>query len=257
MADAPKSRMMILTVMAGVFFITTAVLYVFLNAEKSKRESVEKQLTQTIQEKETVEKDLEETIKVKVNLETQLKDLDTKMQGISKELADEKQLKEDTLAKLEKAQRDSEGIRTQLDTEKRSRLVLTTEKARLSDELTKAKKDYDSIKTQLEQLKRAKDALEAKVSEMLVKQQAELEKIVVTPKDIEGKVLVVNKEFGFVVVNIGEKDGVRVGTMLNVYRDSKQVGKVQVDKVYPAMSGASILPETKGALKENDIVKPI
>lgn len=257
MADAPKSRMMILTVMAGIFFITTAVLYVFLNAEQSKRESVEKQLMQTVQEKETVEKDLEETIKVKVNLETQLKDLETKMQGISKELENEKQLKEDALTKLDKAQKDTEGMRTQLDSEKRSRLVLTTEKARLSDELTRAKKDYDSIKTQLEQLKRVKDALEAKVSEMLVKQQAELEKIVVTPKDIEGKVLVVNKEFGFVVVNIGEKDGVKVGTPLNVYRDDKLVGKVQVDKVYPAMSGASILPETKGILKENDIVKPI
>jgi len=59
------------------------------------------------------------------------------------------------------------------------------------------------------------------------------------------------------VVNIGEKDGMKVGTVLEIYRDNKQIGRVQVDKVYPAMSGASILPETKGALKENDIVKPI
>lgn len=257
MAEAPKSRVMILAVMAAVFFATTAALYVFLNAERSKRETAEKKLNEVTIEKENVERDLEETIKVKVNLETQLKDTETKLEGISKELADEKQAKEVLEAEIETVKKDTLSLRSQLDSEKRSRLVLTTEKSKLSDDLTKVKKDYDSLKMQLEQVKRVKDALEAKVSDMLSKQQAQLEKIVVTPKDIEGKVMVVNKDFGFIVINLGEKDGIRVGTVFEVLRDNKQIGKVQVDKVYPSMSGATILPETKVRLKENDVVKPI
>ena len=253
MADAPKSRMIILTVMAVIFFLTTSALYVFLNKTQAKNDDLEMQLNQTTIEKENVERDLEETIKVKVNLETQLKDAETRLAGIAEDLAIEKQAKEDAQGRYRRLQSDLKSTRNKLDSEKRSKLVLTTEKGKLNNELNDLKKDYDNVMRQIAQLRRVKDALEDKVANMITEQKAQLDKIVVTPKEVQGEVLVVNKEFGFVVVNLGQKDGVKVGTPFEVYRGNQHIGRVQVDKVYPSMSGATILPETREKLKEGDV----
>ncbi|MCG2704118.1 MAG: hypothetical protein L6366_07090 [Candidatus Omnitrophica bacterium] len=78
------------------------------------------------------------------------------------------------------------------------------------------------------------------------------------PARLEGQVLVVNKEFAFVVINIGEKDGIQESQVLDVYRGQDLLGKVKVERIYDTMSSAVILPEaTKQELKEGDIVKLI
>ena len=68
--------------------------------------------------------------------------------------------------------------------------------------------------------------------------------------------LVVNNEVHFVVIDLGRKDGVNVGNKLVIYQGSEEIGRVQVEKVYDAMSTASILPGSQEhKISEDSVVK--
>ncbi len=74
------------------------------------------------------------------------------------------------------------------------------------------------------------------------------------PAKLEGQVLVVNTEFQFVVVNLGQKDGLKMDQQLQVYNGTMPIGKVQVERIYDTMSSAVIMPGSK-PIKEGYIVK--
>ncbi|MDD3345204.1 MAG: hypothetical protein PHO34_02035 [Candidatus Omnitrophica bacterium] len=71
---------------------------------------------------------------------------------------------------------------------------------------------------------------------------------------LEGKITVVNKEYSFVVINLGQKDGVAVGDLFSVYQDNKAVGDIRVEKVHESMSAAGFSADLKDKIKENDVV---
>jgi len=58
----------------------------------------------------------------------------------------------------------------------------------------------------------------------------------VTAGKAEGKVLVVNKEFSFLVINLGSKDGVKEGDEFEVYHNDTNLGVTKVEKVHDYMS---------------------
>jgi cell shape-determining protein MreC len=59
---------------------------------------------------------------------------------------------------------------------------------------------------------------------------------------IEGSILSVDTDWGFVVINVGEQDGVRENGELMVSRGGKLVGKVQISSVENDRSVANVLP---------------
>lgn len=72
---------------------------------------------------------------------------------------------------------------------------------------------------------------------------------------LEGKVLVVNKEYDFVVVNIGQKDNLAIGDTLEVFHKEKKLGKLKVEEVRDTMSVAIPLePKLIKQIKEDDRV---
>ncbi len=105
-----------------------------------------------------------------------------------------------------------------------------------------------------------KRVLEAKIQELSTNPQSiELEKILVkTMPEITGKVLSYDKENGFVVVNLGSTDNLKLGDTLSIYRDDKFVGKAQVEKIEEKTSAAVILTPWKSIeYKENNTVKKL
>ncbi len=69
------------------------------------------------------------------------------------------------------------------------------------------------------------------------------------------QVLTVNRKFNFVVVNIGIKEGVKMGDNLTVERAGSSVGLVTVEKLYDNFSAATIMKESKDApIKDGDAV---
>ncbi len=84
----------------------------------------------------------------------------------------------------------------------------------------------------------------------------ELEKIVVVPPtDGEGTVLDVDQENEFIIVSIGEKDGVVKESVLSIYRDETYLGDVVVTQVLPDMSAADFIkPLTSQDVRQDDRV---
>jgi hypothetical protein len=78
------------------------------------------------------------------------------------------------------------------------------------------------------------------------------------PQSLAGKVLVVNREFNFVVINLGSKDGVKAGSRFAVLQGDRQVGTVEVERLYDNLCAANVLvEEKKGQLQEGSAVRLI
>ncbi|OGX38145.1 MAG: hypothetical protein A3C53_02935 [Omnitrophica WOR_2 bacterium RIFCSPHIGHO2_02_FULL_68_15] len=256
-------------------------------SEQSKRMWAESQLEEVLKVKATLEQEKEELTKAKADLEAKVEALNgqvTSLMDKAKELADEiateRQAVEDAKVELTSTQAELDDAAGRLDTERREKLAL-------ADELAKAKQDTKKVQDDLTQLRQAKEALERRVKEMMTAGTSP-ETIVVTPSSgaapattgaaiakpappvqqvpplkgaptaaaSAGTVLVVNREFNFIVVSFGEKDGLKPGQFLEVLRANRVIGKVQVERVYENMSAANLLPEqTKTEIKEGDVVR--
>jgi len=279
-----------LVLISVVATFAAVTFYMGRAAEQSKRVWAESQLEEVLKVKATLEQEKEALTKAKTDLEAKVQGLNgqvTSLMDKAKELADqiatEKQAADDAKAELTSTKADLDDASTRLEAERR-------EKLGLADELAKAKQDVKQVQNDLTQLRQAKEALERRVKEMMTGGTAP-ETIVVTPQGgamaaagapvatmakpvppvqqvpplkgagtgtpaSSGSVLVVNKEFNFIVVSLGEKDGVKPGQFLEVLRAGKVIGKVQIERVYENMSAANLLPEqTKTEIKEGDTVR--
>lgn len=253
----PRAATIVLVVALIVASVAAVNFYVGRDAERSKRVWAEDQIQKLTAAKEALEQERDELLKAKEALETQLSDVNTQAKTLSDQIAQEKRAREALTTELAQARRESTDIKGRLETERREKLTLT-------DDLSKAKQSYQALANELTTLRQAKEALERRVKEMLSTQAAEAERIVVKPpsapaapsKPLQGQVLVVNREFNFVVVNLGSKDGLTTGTKMAVWRADKTIGSAQVERVYENMSAATVLDEEKkGQIKEGDLVR--
>jgi hypothetical protein len=75
-----------------------------------------------------------------------------------------------------------------------------------------------------------------------------------TKPSVLGKVLAVNKENNFVIVDIGEDAGIKVGDTFAVYRNDDQVATVEVIRASKTVSACDIKRQST-PLKIGDIIK--
>ncbi len=79
--------------------------------------------------------------------------------------------------------------------------------------------------------------------------------VVKLPSGLNGKVVAVDPKWDFVVLNIGEKQGVRPNGVMMVHRNSRLVGKVKIMSVMPDRSIANIMPGwSQNEIQEGDEV---
>lgn len=204
---------------------------------------------------------LQEAQKSLSDLGAKLKDAIGQIDILTSQVQQEKTSKDEALAKLEQMQAD-------LEQQKELR-------SDLENKLSKAQDDVRVIQGKLGKIESEKAALETKVKQLEVKANVELGKIVVIPEttaanpavtasaqvnkpsvpagNLEGKVLVLNKEYDFAVVNLGSKDGIVTGDLFSVYQGNKYLGDLKVEKVQDAMSAAGFQSEeVKKRIKEGD-----
>ncbi len=261
---------------------SAAVFYMGRAEEQNRRVFLEAELQKLTAAKDALEQERDELTKTKEDLENKLNDATTQAKNLADQLAQEKRASEALTDEVAAARKDASDTKGRLDAEKK-------EKASLAEEVAKVKQSYQALSNELVTLRQAKEALEKRVKEMLTAQASEAEKIVVKPtsgtttpastttvapisrtvappvpssvsssraSSLEGKVLVVNREFNFVVVNLGSKDGLKTGVMLQISRGEKPLGKAQVERVYDNMAAATLLTEEqKGQAKEGDFVR--
>lgn len=224
---------------------------------------------------------LKESERLVSDLQQKLKEAKQQIDSITGTLNQEKQARAETKSRYDQLTADFEQQKEL--------------RADLENRLNQAQEDTRSVQAQLSELKNQKTELEAKVKELEVKtQNIELGKIVVTPPQApapapvkgkkqkpapaqkqqqpqqqavaqaaapaavmgqEGKILVINKDYNFVVINLGSRDNIEVGAMFSVYRGNKFIGDLKVEKVHEAMSAAGFVTDgMKDKVNEGDKV---
>lgn len=232
--------------------ITTLFLFVAKNNIAAKNMELQSQLDTAVDAKATAEKQLAETTAIKDELQGRVEQMKKEALGFAAQVEQEKRLKENALAQLNEKLQEAENLKKSVEAERQEKLAL---KETLG-------KENEDLKAQLNEVRTTKESLEKKLKQTLARKGIKLEKIVVRPETgelvSEGQVLVVNKEFDFVVVNLGENDGLKVGSKLQVLKDDQPLGTIEVEKIYGNMSAATLLPDAqKDKIKEGCSVRPI
>ena len=89
------------------------------------------------------------------------------------------------------------------------------------------------------------------------KEEIQLEKIVVAPAKAapEGRIVMVDTETEFVIVNLGANHGIKEEQVLAVSRGKDQLGEIKVTRVQPEMSAADFIPPlTSRQIRKDDSV---
>ena len=226
---------------------------------------------------------------VKDKINTLVTDRDTQRSGrLTAE--SERETAKKNLVKAEKELGQSKQDLAEAKTEREKAVLAAAAAAKradeLSDKLTKTTQERDDAQTQLAAykatgisadqvgklnhlLKESQEALEVAAEEKLVLQravsrlQARLARyegtnpVVTLRADLRGKILVVDPKWDFVVLNIGEDQGVLTDGELLVSREGKLVAKVVVRSVERNRCIANIVPGWKlGEVIEGDEVTP-
>jgi len=69
-----------------------------------------------------------------------------------------------------------------------------------------------------------------------------------------GEVISLNEDNNFVIVDIGEDDGITLGETLGIYRDSQHIASLEVIQIRKDISAADV-KEQNGRIKKGDIVR--
>ena len=236
---------LILLVIASVTSAMIAVIgFVAKEREYMKRLVVEDKLALTLKEKRNLEKELETAKSAKEQTETKIVKMEEKFKDISSQLDDMKQKSESEAMDLEAKKAELARLKVDLENEKK-------EKLNISKKLDTLQLDYDKVKRQVSMLTSDKTDLEKKVLELQERQSVNLDKIVVNSPEtaskqlLQGKVLVVNKEYSFIVTDIGQDKNVQKGAKFDVMDGARTLGQVEIDKVYDTMSSATVLPGSR------------
>jgi hypothetical protein len=122
-------------------------------------------------------------------------------------------------------------------------------KVRLA-ELVTTKKSLDAVVAENKLIKASRDEYMARYFALV-----EPDAAVALPPGLKGKIMAVDPKYDFVVLNIGDEQGVKERGEMMVNRKGKLIGKVRITSVQKDTSVASILPAwQRGEIMEGDQV---
>ena len=273
MPEKVKSPIAVFIILILVSLSFAGAGFYLLQKEKTKNLSIQEELDSLKIKQNAAETKLEEYKKTISQLELKLKEAQANIDTLTGTLEQETKAKQDALDQVLELKSDLEkqkGLRSDLETK-----------------LIQTQKDAEKTQAQLKDLQSKKEQLEAKLKDLEAQAQqaqgqpqaqaqgVELGTIVVGPEganvpgqagailtteqkaasSLEGKILVTNKDYNFVVINLGSKDGVNAGDAFALYHNNKYIGDIKVEKIHESMSAADFTSASiKGAVSEGDRV---
>ncbi len=260
-----KIAIILLTALILISLSLAGSVFYMLQQERKHSLSLQEELDDTKAKLQVKVSELGKYKDAAFALEARLKEANDNTDKLNIGLQQEKDAKQQALYELEQS-------KAALEQQKSLR-------ADLEKKVNQAQAEMQKLQAQLKDLTSKKDDLEAKLKDLQGKSQGvELGTIVVsnegagaTPpaaknvareqagtaatSGVGGKVLVLNKDYNFAVLNLGSKDGVRIGDVFSVYHGNKYIGDVKVEKVHDSMSAAGFASaEMKGKISEGDKV---
>jgi hypothetical protein len=238
-----KLRINLRIIIAPICLLILAGLLFFLLQERSQRIKTEGELIRSEEAKRIIGAQLSKT-RFKM---TQLKE---KTDVLSGQLKEEKENYQVLLSTVGEKDKEIKELSDSLSSEKKQR-------ANFANELAQLKEDYVDLEKKFKKTEQKIVEFDKQKSKYSAKAGVELKKIVVKSKEkLTGKVLVVNRDFHFLVIDLGRKNNISVSDEFVVYNGSLEVGRVQIERVYEAMSTASILSGSQeDKISEQSIVK--
>lgn len=207
--------------------------------EKLAGKKAKKQLSSLEQEKNQIQKKLTESKKEAGSLESELA-------GHKRQLASTRQKITGVDNKVISTERKINELNSYIKDIKPRIVNVTHDSLKLTEELTLLQKTTEALKGRLAQFleeKKGKKKISAREPD-LAKPQADISGR--TPQAIPepsliGEVLIVNREFDFVVINLGQDDGIEEDMVLDISRDDNILAQVEVETVRTNTSAAGII----------------
>ncbi len=271
-----KAPVPLVAVLAALAFLVAGAAIFLQVQERNKRLATERELLMTQAERDDVKSQLQVVREAKSQVDSALAQSQTELIQTRTDLDAAVSAREALAKAVEERQKEIDRLAKDLEQSR-------AEHEQVARDLQNVRAQQGGLQKELEDLKIAKTALESKVMELTGQPTVELEKVVVTKPGampiasasssasqvvtpisltqggvLEGQVIVVNREYDFIVMNIGKNHGLAVGQEFQIVRGSQVLGKVKVEKIYNELSAAAILPESNKALiREGDAVKAL
>ena len=267
---AGKMLVPMLGVLAALSMAVAAAAIWLQMQEREKRQAKERELVLVLAERDELKAELEETLLSKSRVEGELSHVRTELETSLEKLAKATAAQEALSRSVEDRQK--EIVRLSKDMEQ-----IRSERKELAAQLADLNTERETLQQQLTSAEQAKTELESKVMELSNQPTVELDKVLVTgagaPQAVggtampvsavsslppDGQVVVVNREYDFIVMNLGKNHGLSIGQEFQVQRGNEVLGRVKVEKVYDELAAAAILPESqKDNIREGDTVKAL
>ncbi|OQX83408.1 MAG: hypothetical protein B6D53_02495 [Candidatus Omnitrophica bacterium 4484_49] len=233
----------------------------------------DEQIQRFQEEKRTLQSSLENLSASKKQLQEKIADIKKIVGNLSASLEQEKEEKLHYVEEMQRLETENQEFAHRLAQMKQEKDELEKRISQLKQQLALAyreKEEYNKrlaginqiLEDKMLEVTKLKQDLEIalenvkKLSYGLSSSQAvELPKIEVKSQKTEGKVLRVDLENGFVVIDLGRRDGVREGSRCDVYRGGELIAKLEIIKTEEVTSAARIvngLPQKP--VVENDTV---
>jgi len=228
--------------------------------ERDLRMAKERELSLVKAENEGLNQQLQETREAKQHAESELSRTKEQLSQMSLQLVEVQEAKALMAKAVDDRQREIDRIGKDLQ-------LVRDERDQFSGQIAQLKSSQEKLELQVSDLERAKAELETKLLEVSEQPTVELERVVVSSPDApatavsstSGQVIVVNREYDFIVMNLGKNQGLEIGQEFQIVRGTEVLGRVKVEKVYDELSAAAILPDSKkDAIREGDgVVKAL
>ncbi|MBM3255666.1 MAG: hypothetical protein FJZ08_05125 [Candidatus Omnitrophica bacterium] len=284
MYNKGKSPVIILIVLIALSLVLAVAVFYALQKERVKNVKLQAELEEVKTAQKISEAKLAESKKAISNFELQLKEAQAKIDTLTSDLEQEKTARQEESTKVEQLKKeldDQKKKRSDLESsineerriasDQKSRLLaLDAKRVSLEARIKELEDELEQIKTKDVELGTIVVAPDTDVSVTAEEKPRPAEKTIKTvpviktnpvassrpASSFEAKVLVVNKDYNFVVINMGSRDGVRVGDIFSIYHNAKYVGDVKVDKVHDSMAAAGFSSaDMKDKVSEGDKVE--
>lgn len=266
MNSSGKTLIIFLVIVAILLISLTAMSIFIFQKEIEKRKETEFQLEEIKVAEMNLRNDLKDEKKKNFILEEKNKEADERINSLLDELELEVGLREevtqkyneskDQLSKMTKEKSKNE------DGYKKEVKDLTDKFSVLEGKYAKEVQTKEELRELINKMEAKNKELTEKISEqkttipeavqvapevtpnvMTLNDDIDLEKIVIAPKNLsEGRILSVDKETEFVIVNLGQKDGIKMNMVLSVVRDGTYLGDIKITRLHPEMSAADLIP---------------
>lgn len=220
-----------------------------LVTEKRKGDESVEELNKIKSHKESLEEELQKLTQVKGSLETELSSLNERLETTSRDKAVLDRQVRDQERKIQSSSDEIGRLKVALE-EARTRpgkaTTFGTGAVELPPIIVKAEAQPQPSRTSGE-IEGPKVSISTQTSEI---------KPSIQPKtSIEGKIISVNEENNFVVINLGEEDGLKLGMDFEVYRGDKRIGNLEVIEMRSRIAACDIKDiKERQEIKVGDVV---